>query len=258
MSDPFDLTGSKALITGASRGIGLAVAQGFVERGAAVAITGRKPDTLEAAASSLRSSEQGPGVNEVHPLVCHQGEPSAIEQLFAQLDQRSFVPDIVVINAATNPVMGPLVECDLDAWRKIMEVNLTGALRTAQEAVRRMLPQKRGSLIFMASIAGIDPMPGLGAYSISKAGLLGMAKTLAKELGPVGIRVNALAPGLVETRFAQALFQDKKTYEQIMSQVPLRRHAQPEDIVGAAVFLASQASAHITGQVLVIDGGGRM
>jgi dehydrogenase/reductase SDR family member 4 len=136
-------------------------------------------------------------------------------------------------------------------------VNLTGAFLTARAAIRRMLPMKRGSVIFVASIAGIDPMSGLGAYSVSKSGQLGLMRTLAKEMGPSGIRVNALAPGLVETRFATALFQDKQAYDALMAHTPLRRHGQPIDIAGAAVFLASEASAYMTGQTLIIDGGGR-
>ncbi|HMF18946.1 MAG TPA: glucose 1-dehydrogenase [Gemmataceae bacterium] len=249
----FNLTGRKALVTGASRGIGLAIAQGLAERGASLAITGRKADSLEAAAEQLRSGGAG-----VLPIVCHQGDPAAIAGLFAELDSRNFVADIVVINAATNPVMGPLAEIELQAWQKIIDVNLTGALVTAQHSVRRMLPLKRGSLVFVASIAGIDPMPGLGAYSVSKAGMIGMVKALAKELGPARIRVNAVAPGLVETRFSSALFQDRAAYERIMAQLPLGRHGQPEDVVGAVVFLASEASAYITGQVLIVDGGGRV
>jgi NAD(P)-dependent dehydrogenase (short-subunit alcohol dehydrogenase family) len=249
----FDLTGRRALVTGASRGIGLAIARGLAQHGAAVVLTGRKADTLSAVADQLRAEGA-----DAQPIVCHQGDPAAVRALFDQLDQSGRPADIAVLNAATNPVMGPLLEIDLAAWQKILDVNLTGALVTAQQAARRMVARKRGSLIFIASIAGIDPMPAIAAYSVSKAGLLGLARALAKELGPTGVRVNAIAPGLVETKFSAALFQDRPSYERLISQTPLGRHGQPEDIVGAALFLASDASAFVTGQVLVVDGGTRM
>lgn len=251
--DPFDLSGRCALVTGASRGIGFAVAQALAERGASIAITGRKAESLTAAAGQLQAAGA-----DVRPFVCHQGDPTAISHLFEQLDHAGFTPDIVVINAATNPVLGPLVDLDLDAWRKIVEVNLTGALLTAQAAARRLVPRRSGSIVFMASIAGIDPLPGLGAYSVSKAGVLGLMRALAKELGASGIRVNAVAPGLIETRFSAALFQDHAAYERIIGPTPLGRHGQPDDIGGAVVFLASEASAYVSGQVLIVDGGGRM
>jgi NAD(P)-dependent dehydrogenase (short-subunit alcohol dehydrogenase family) len=253
MKDIFDLQGRRALVTGASRGIGLAIARGFAQRGANVVITGRKAETLEDVAAQLRAEGA-----DVEPMVCHQGEPAAIAELFEALDSQQRPVDIAVINAATNPVLGPLLKTDLAAWQKIVDVNLTGSLLTAQEAGRRMVARKHGSIIFMASIAGLDPIPAIAAYSVSKAGMLGLMRALAKELGPSGVRVNAIAPGLIETKFSAALFQNQDAYRQVMANVPLVRHGQPEDIVGAAIFLASDASAYVTGQVVIVDGGTRM
>ncbi len=173
------------------------------------------------------------------------------------MDGQGYTPDIAVINAATNPTYGPLLETEPAAWQKTLDVNLTGAWLTARHAGRRMIDQGKGSLIFMTSLAGLDPFPGLGAYNVSKAGLIALMKTLAKELAPK-VRVNAIAPGLIETRFSAALFKNREAYERLIAATPLGRHGQPQDVVGAAVFLASDASAYMTGQVLVLDGGARM
>ena len=249
----FDLTGRRALVTGASRGIGLAIAGALARHGASVGITGRKVESLEAAAEQLRQAGADAG-----GMVCHQGDPVAIHKMFERLDAEGKDIDILVVNAATNPVYGPLLQTELAAWQKILDVNLTGALVMAQQAARRMVARKRGSIIFISSIAGLDPIPSIAAYSVSKAALIGLTKALAKELGTSGIRVNAIAPGLVETQFSAALFKDQAAYESIMKLIPLGRHGQPDDIAGTAVFLASDASAYMTGQVLVVDGGARV
>src|SRR5205823_14985584 len=140
--------------------------------------TGRKRHSQRPCVERLRGSGA-----EARGIVCHQGDPAAIESLFAQLDRDGFTPDVLVVNTATNPVMGPLTDIDLEAWRKILDVNLTGALLTARAAVARMRPRRSGSIVFMASVAGLEPIPGLGAYSVSKAGLLGLMRALAQELG---------------------------------------------------------------------------
>jgi NAD(P)-dependent dehydrogenase (short-subunit alcohol dehydrogenase family) len=250
MTTLFDLSGRCALVTGASRGIGLAIARALGKQGASVVLTGRKADALEGAAEQLHND----GIR-ANGEVCHQGDPGAISMLFDRLDP---APDIVVVNAATNPVYGPLLELEREAWQKIMDVNLTGAFLTAQHAARRMVQAGGGSIVFIASLVGIDPAPGLGGYSVSKAGVLGLMRAMARELGPQKVRVNAIAPGLIETRFAAALFEDQDAYKRFVDVTALKRHGQPEDVAGAAVFLASEAAAYVTGQVLVVDGGGRM
>lgn len=251
--DGASFAGRKVLVTGASRGIGRAVAEAFARAGADVAITGRKPETLAAVAAEL-----APHGRPILPIACHQGHADEIAKLFEQLDRTWGRIDIAVVNAATNPVMTPLVETEKAAWDKIIEVNLTGAFLTAQAAARRMAARSDGRIIFISSIAGIDPMPGLGAYSVSKAGIIGLTKALAKELAPRGVRVNAVAPGVIETHLARALIENKELHDRIVAGIPLGRHGQPEDVVGTVLFLSSDTSRYMTGQVLVVDGGSRM
>jgi NAD(P)-dependent dehydrogenase (short-subunit alcohol dehydrogenase family) len=246
----------KVLVTGASRGIGRAVAEEFVRAGADVAITGRKMDSLAPVAEAITAKHGRQG--QVLPVACHQGRESEIQSLFEQLDRTWGCIDVAVINAATNPVFAPLVETDKSAWDKVIEVNLTGAFLTARAAVQRMAQRQSGSIVIISSIAAFDPVPGLGAYSVTKAGVIALTKVLAKELAPRQVRVNAVAPGLIETQLSRALIENQAIYKQLVAAIPMGRHGQPDDIVGAVRFLASDAAGYITGQVLVVDGGSRM
>jgi len=248
-----DLQGKRVLVTGGSRGIGEAIAKGFAEAGSKVAITGRNEDTLKPVAESLIAMGA-----EALAIACHSGKPEDRQRLFDRIQQEWGGLDVLVNNAATNPVMTSLAETDLGAWDKILSTNLTGPLDLVQKFVPGMKAQKSGVIINVASVAGLEPAPGLGAYSVGKAALIMLTKVLAKELGSFGIRCNAIAPGLIQTRFSQALFASKPHYDHFIQNVPMGRHGKPEEIVGGALYLASKASSYMTGQVLVIDGGSRV
>lgn len=242
------LEGKTAIITGASRGIGLAVAQRLVAEGARVCITARNPEPLRAAAGRFP-----PG-----SVITVAGKADDPDHRFEVLDtvSREFGQlDILVNNAGINPVYGPLMELDLDAARKITEVNLFGTLAWIQDAYRHdglNFAGRGGVVINLSSVTGQTPSPGLGFYGISKAAIGHLTRTLAVELGPK-VRVNAVAPAVVKTQFARALYEGKET--EVASQYPLGRLGTPEDVAAAVAFLASSDSDWITGQVLNLDGG---
>ena len=248
--DEFDLGGRVALVTGGSRGIGRAVALALARHGAAVAVASRKLEACRAVAAAIESAG---GTASAH--ACHVGDPAAIATAFGEVDARYGQLDILVNNAATNPWYGPALEMDLAAWQKTIDVNLRGYFCCAVEAARRMSRRGKGSIVNVASVNAFRPMDGQACYSMTKAAIVNMTQALAKEWARLGIRVNALAPGIVETRFAAAIHEDAALRASVERQVPMGRIAMPEEMAGAVVYFASDAASYTTGSCLTVDGG---
>ena len=246
----FSLTGKIAIVTGASRGIGEAIARGLAEQGATVVIASRKQEGLDAVAASIQAAG-----GRAIPVACHTGKPTDIEALFAKVQSECGRVDILVNNAATNPYFGPIIHASESVFDKTFEVNVKGYFLMAQHAARIMLAQGAGSIINIASIAAISPSLMQGVYAMSKAAVVSMTQSFAKELGPAGVRSNAICPGLTDTKFAKVLIDTKEIHDLFVKDVPLGRHAQPEEMVGAAIYLASDASRYTNGAVIVCDGG---
>lgn len=247
----FGLAGRVAVVTGGSRGIGEAVARAYVRAGAKVVITGRRLENLEKTAQDI--SKDG---GEVVPIACHMGDLEQIRQLASQVADRFGAIDILVNNAATNPYFGLMIDADERAWEKIMDVNLKGVFFMSQEAAKVMIRGgKGGSIINVASSAAFSPSPMQGIYSISKAGVVALTKAMAKEFVPHRIRVNAIAPGLTNTKFSALLIQTKEILDYALKGIPMNRYAEPAEMVGAALFLASEAASYVTGSVISVDGG---
>ncbi|MDV6013780.1 SDR family oxidoreductase [Haloechinothrix sp. LS1_15] len=238
--------GRTAIVTGASRGIGLAIAERLVAGGAKVAITGRKADALATAVAELGGAGRALGVAGRAEDTDHQDE--VIEKAVETFGSA----DLLVNNTGINPVYGPLAELDLDAARKIVEVNCFCALSWIQKVNKAWMVEHGGSVVNVASVGGIRPAPGIGMYGASKAMLIHLTEELAVELGP-GIRVNAVAPAVVKTTFATALYDGRE--EEVAAAYPLKRLGIPSDFGGAVTFLLSEDAAWMTGQTLVIDGG---
>ncbi|NUP09340.1 MAG: glucose 1-dehydrogenase [Polyangiaceae bacterium] len=245
------LEGKTALVTGASRGIGLAIARAYVENGAKVAIVSRKQENLEQAKAELAKD----GLP-VETIAMHVGREGAAEELVRDVVARLGKIDILVNNAATNPHFGPTVTADDKVFDKTFETNARAYFALARETAKHLVDRGApGSLIFVSSTQGILASPLMGVYGMTKAAVISLAKTLAVELGPSGIRVNCIAPGLVDTRFAATLVQNDDIVKRWTERAALRRYGRPEEIAGAAVFLASDAASYITGETIVIDGG---
>ena len=237
--------GRTALITGASRGIGLAIAQRLVDEGARVLITARREDALREAVAQLGASALW--------VAGRADDPEHRARVFDVIDSEFEGLDHFVSNAGVNPSFGPILETEHSAMRKILEINVMAALDWSRDAVTAGIGARNGSIVNIASIAGISAAPGIGFYGVSKAALISLTTQLAFELAP-GIRVNAVAPAVIKTRFAEALYDGREA--EAAAIYPLARLGVPEDVSGVVAFLLSADAAWITGQTIVIDGGG--
>jgi NAD(P)-dependent dehydrogenase (short-subunit alcohol dehydrogenase family) len=250
-TNAFSLSGKTAIVTGASRGIGEAIARQLASAGANVVLASRKIDGLQGVADSLTSA----GLRAV-AQACHAGKPEECDRLVERAVKEFGQVDILVNNAATNPHFGPMMTADWGMWDKTFEVNVKGYFALSRAVAQHLIDRGApGSIIQIASVVGQMGAPLQGIYGMTKAAVISMTKTLSMELGPMKIRVNAIAPGLVETRFASALTNDETLRNMIVGRTALGRIGQPEDIAGAALFLASDASSYVTGTTLVVDGG---
>jgi len=245
----FSLEGKGALVTGASRGIGEAAAVGLAKQGAAVALASRKLPDLEKVAQEIKAVGK-----KAVPFAAHVGKMEEIKNLVGKVMEEFGRIDILVNNAATNPSMDQALTVDERAWDSIMNLNLKGLFFLSQAVAKIMKEKGGGKIINISSTAGITP-DILPIYSISKAGVIMATKVMAQQWAPYNIRVNAIAPGLTKTRFSEALWNNPDILKMAMGKTPMARVAEPEEMVGAIIFLASDASSYVTGQVLPIDGG---
>ena len=245
----FDLSGQVALVTGASRGIGEATARLLAHHGAHVIVSARKAAGCDAVVATIRC-EGG----SAEALPCHIGEPEQIDAAFAAIGGTHGRLDVLVNNAATNPYYGPVEETDIGAFQKTVDVNIRGCFTMSTHAVRMMKAHKRGAIVNVASVNGVVPGMLQGVYSMTKAAVIGMTKSFARECAPMGIRVNALLPGLTATRLAGALLEGENR-RQWEAAIPMGRPAQPNEMAGAVLYLVSPAASYTTGVALNVDGG---
>jgi len=246
----FDLTGRIALVSGASRGIGEAIAHVLAEHGAHVIVSSRKQEDCEAVAKAIVDAGHS-----AEAFPCHVGRMEDIAAIFEHIRATHGRLDICVNNAATNPYFGHILDTDLGAFTKTVEVNIRGYFFMSVEAGKLMKEHGGGVIVNTASINAIQPGPMQGIYSITKAAVVNMTKAFAKECAPLGIRCNALLPGLTRTKFAGALFEHDDIYKAAMEKIPMGRHAEPKEMAGTVLYLVSDASSYTTGEAILVDGG---
>ena len=246
----FSLDGKVALVTGASRGIGRAIALRLAQAGVKVVVSSRKIENVQPVADEVVASG-----GEALAVQAHVGRTDEVAALVARTVETFGRVDVAVNNAATNPHFGPLLTAEEWQWDKILDTNLKSVFRVCKAVVPHMEAQGGGKIINTASVAGLRPSGGMGVYSVSKAAMIMLTQVLAMELGHVNIQVNAIAPGVIKTRFSQVLWQTPQIAEPILKSLPLSRFGDPEDVAGLALYLASPASDYVTGAVFVVDGG---
>lgn len=250
MANLFDLTGKVAVVTGSSRGIGRAIAERLAEHGAKVVVSSRKPDACEPVAAGIR--ERG---GEAMVIPCHIAHKDALQALVDRTVSAWGGIDILVCNAAVNPYLGPAAGASDEVYERVMGANVRSNFWLCNMVLPGMAARGGGSVIIISSIGGLRGSAQLGLYAISKAADMQLARNICVEWGPRNIRANAIAPGLIRTDFARALWEDPALYRKRTKDTPLQRIGEPDEIAGAAVFLASRAGSFMTGQTLVIDGG---
>jgi NAD(P)-dependent dehydrogenase (short-subunit alcohol dehydrogenase family) len=250
MTSLFDISGKVAIITGASRGIGQSIAEEFAKAGAKVVLASRKQPDLDKVMETIKA--QG---GEALAIAAHTGQKQTLIDLVQKTVDTYGRVDILVNNAATNPHFGNILEAEDSIWMKTIEVNLMGNVWLSQAVVPHMKQQGGGKIINVASIVGLNPGNWQGVYSVTKAAVISLTKTLAMELGPDNIQVNAIAPGLIQTKFAQVLWENEKMLDHVIASTPVKRIGQPIDIAALALWLASPAASFATGAVFTSDGG---
>jgi NAD(P)-dependent dehydrogenase (short-subunit alcohol dehydrogenase family) len=248
----FDLSGQVAIVTGSSRGIGRAIAERLAEHGASVVVSSRKQDACEQVVQAIEARH---GAGRAIAVAASISSKDALQQLVDRTMAHYGRVDVLVCNAASNPYYGPMGGITDEQFRKILDNNVISNHWLIQMCLPQMIERKAGSIVIVSSIGGLRGSTTIGAYNVSKAADFQLARNLAHEIGPHGVRINCIAPGLVRTDFARALWENPDTLDRATRLVPLRRIGEPDEIAGAAVFLASRASSFMTGQAVVCDGG---